>query len=171
MPLVTGGSSLFPGCLGIADGRPCSSPLYIARTVSLISLPGLLVSKTPVISSQAPHHRLHNHAPRGPFHGPLVAVCMKPCGSRECPREGHGPKGIHHDHCLSRGRGGSRPTRARSEGGSSAPLEVTRGWGSGKTISSQGAAIKREGTTGLNGVVHSSDSHRSTRSWQSGSGR
>ena len=29
---------------------------------------------TPVISSQAPHHRLHQHAPHGPFHGPLVAA-------------------------------------------------------------------------------------------------
>ena len=31
------------------------------------------------------------------------------------------PKGILHDHCLSLGRGGGRPIRARSEGGSSAP--------------------------------------------------
>jgi len=69
--------------------------------------------------------------PRGPFHGPLVAVCMKHCGSRECPREGYGPKGIHHDHCLSDGRGGGRPIRARSVGGSSAPLEATRGRESG----------------------------------------
>jgi len=29
---------------------------------------------TPVISPQAPHHRLHSTAPRGPFHGHLVAV-------------------------------------------------------------------------------------------------
>ncbi len=34
---------------------------------------------------------------------------------------------MHHDHCLSLGRGGSRPIGARSEGGSSAPLEATRG--------------------------------------------
>ncbi|HOT04312.1 MAG TPA: hypothetical protein PK069_09045 [Methanolinea sp.] len=44
---------------------------------------------------------------------------------------GSGPKGTPHDHCLSSGRGGGRSIRARSEGGSSAPLEVTRGRGSG----------------------------------------
>ncbi|MGV8087446.1 MAG: hypothetical protein ACP5NU_00100 [Methanomicrobiales archaeon] len=43
------------------------------------------------------------------------------------PREGYGPKGIHHDHCLSPGRGGGRSIGARSGGGSSAPLEATRG--------------------------------------------
>jgi len=41
-------------------------------------LPGssswIVGKKTPVISSQVPHHRLHLPAPRGPFHEPLVAV-------------------------------------------------------------------------------------------------
>jgi len=50
------------------------------RTVSLISLPGLLAIGTPVTSSQAPHHRLHCPAPRGPLHGPLVADVGYPYG-------------------------------------------------------------------------------------------
>ena len=43
---------------------------------------------TPVISSQAPHHRLHIPAPRRPFLGPLVAVAGNPPHARspgECP--------------------------------------------------------------------------------------
>ncbi len=51
----------------------------------------------------------------------------KHCITTECPKEGYGPKGIHRDHCLSPGRGGGRPIGARSGGGSSAPLEATRG--------------------------------------------
>jgi len=52
MPSVTGGFSLFSGFPGINDGRSCSASLHMvhsARTVSLLSLPGLLASKTPVI--------------------------------------------------------------------------------------------------------------------------
>ncbi len=84
-----------------------------------------------MISSQAPHHRLHHLAPRGPLHGPLVAAARDTVLLRVCPREGYGLKGIHHNHCLSPGRGGGRPIGSRSEGGSSAPLEATRGRGSG----------------------------------------
>ena len=29
--------------------------------------------------------------------------CMKYCDTTECPRRGYGPKGVHHDHCLSLG--------------------------------------------------------------------
>ncbi len=77
MPSVTGGSSLVLGFLEVADGRQCSAPLppvRSARTVSLVFSSWVVGMKTPVISSQAPHHRLHHPAPRGPFHGPLVAV-------------------------------------------------------------------------------------------------
>jgi|GEM_PF-2221820 len=90
MPSVTGGSSLVPGSLEILDGRSCSTPLppvRSARTVSLVSLPALLVLRTPVISSQAPHHRLHHPSPHGPFHGPLVAVARNTVLPQNAPKK------------------------------------------------------------------------------------
>ena len=120
MPSVTGGSSLVPGSLEIADGRSCSTPLppvRSARTVSLVFSSRMVGMKTPVISSQAPHHRLRPPAPRGPFHGPLVAgacnivlpqnapekgmarrasimITASPLGEEEAVPSGRGAKGV-----------------------------------------------------------------------------
>ncbi len=72
---------------------------------------------TPVISSQAPLHRLHHPAPRGPLHGLLVAVARtrdytqnapekgmarravfmitaSPLGEEEASHQGRGAKGV-----------------------------------------------------------------------------
>jgi len=55
-----------------------------------------------------------------------------------------------HDHCLSLGRGGGHPIGARSEGGSSAPLEAMRGRGSGdlRRISGAGLATAARASAG-----------------------
>ena len=91
-PLASSAASapLVPGSLKYSDGRPCSTPLppvRSARTVSLIFHPCLLAPRTPVISSQAPHHRLHHPAPHGPFHGPLVAVTRNTVLPKNAPKK------------------------------------------------------------------------------------
>ncbi|HNL85820.1 MAG TPA: hypothetical protein PKH71_01545 [Methanoregulaceae archaeon] len=104
--------------------------------------------------------------------------CMKYCITTECPREGYGPKGIHHDHCLSRGRGGGCPIRARSEGGSSAPLEVTRSRERGGpqrpervpvTTRISGSSCGRESLS-VRGYTRHSDKHDAKHGVRSGKG-
>ena len=129
MPSVTGGSSLvpwFPGLMTVDRAR-----LHSLRSVPLAPSPWFL--HPGCWHDDARDFVAGSSSPAAPSRFSRTVArtarrcCMKHCDTTECPREGYGPKGIHHDHCLSPGRGGGCPIRARSEGGSSAPLEATRG--------------------------------------------
>ena len=102
--------------------------------------------------------------------------CMKYCITTECPREGYGPEGVHHDHCLSLGRGGGRPQRREAKGVAVPPLEATRGRGRGwpqrperapVTTRISGSSCGRESLS-VTGYTGFSDEHAAEHGVRSG---